>query len=158
MKEIFNNLTPIYHLLPPISELVLNKIDGGFSNKTYSLNRNNVPLFVIRVPDLDAESFLINREDERRILPLATEAGLSPPLLLIKRDGFMVSRFVSQGAFPWDIEHKENDVIRLAKRLKRIHQLKIEEKPYQINVVIKHYIEQIGHIPGMDMLWLKQCD
>ena len=158
MKEIFNNLTPISHLLPPLSQLTVEKIEGGFSNKTFLLKHNKVAKFIIRLPDLDKDCFLINREDERAILPLVTELGLSPPVLLLKEDGYMVSCFVKQTTFAWDIVHTNSDIKRIAEILKSIHRLEKAKKAYTLNVVIKHYIEQIYHHPDVDPLFQKQCD
>ncbi|MFT2111781.1 phosphotransferase [Marinomonas sp. 2405UD68-3] len=158
MREIFNNLTPITHLLTPISELILDKVDGGFSNKTYVAKRDDVPYFIIRVPCLDKDRFLINREYEKEILPIVTELGLSPRVVHLNHEGFMVSQFVPQIAFPWDVKHTTKDIKRLAESFKAIHQLNISGKLYKLDVVIKHYLDEIRLHPNLDVSLIKQCE
>ncbi len=158
MKEIFNNLTSISYLLPPISELIIDKVDGGFSNKTYLIKWDKVPYFIIRCPVLDKDRFLINRAYEKQILPMATELGLSPPVLLLNDAGFMVSEFVSQLAFPWEVKHTTKDIKRLAISLKEIHKLNIAGDLYKLDVVIKHYINQILSHSSLDESFVNQCD
>lgn len=123
MMALERHLDKIKHLIPSAAELELEVIEGGYSNHSYLLSWHGSKQCVLRIPDVDETLFGISRSAEKQALEKAVTQLLSPPCYYFEvESGIMVSQYVPQKPFSWDVSHDELTVIRLAKSLRTIHQ------------------------------------
>jgi len=142
MIELDAYLNKIKHLIPAAAELDLEIIEGGYSNHAYLLSWEGRAQCVLRLPGLDEHTFQICRTAEKRALEQAAEQLLSPPCLYFDVvSGLMVSKYVPQAAFDWDVSHEDLNVIRLAKSLKHIHSLPTNNVAFCVNNTVSKYLE-----------------
>ena len=141
MTTLLEHLDKIKHLIPPATERSIDVLEGGYSNEAYCLSWQGAPRWVLRVPGLDANDFRISRISEKIALSMAQEALISPSCLYFDQSsGLMVSQFVPQKAFDWQVNHNENDILRLAKSTKIIHEMPSNQCHYDLKSVILAYL------------------
>lgn len=143
MTTLLEHLDKIKHLIPPAVELSIDVLEGGYSNQAYCLSWQGQARWVLRVPGLDAEDFLISRISEKIALNKAQEALISPTCLYFDdKTGLMVSQFVPQKAYEWQVSHDDYDIKRLAKSTKIIHQMPSNQSQYDLKKVILAYLDK----------------
>ena len=141
MTTLLEHLDKIKHLIPPATELSIDVLEGGYSNKAYCLSWQGQARWVLRVPGLDADDFQISRISEKIALTKAQEAVISPSCLYFEeKTGLMVSQFVSQRPFEWQVNHQDFDVLRLAKTTRLIHEMPSNQKHYDLKKVLLTYL------------------
>ena len=142
MTTLLEHLDKIKHLIPPATELSIEVLEGGYSNKAYCLSWQGLPRWVLRVPGLDAQDFQISRISEKIALNKAQESLISPSCLYFDdTSGLMVSQFVAQKAYEWQVNHKDFDIVRLAKSTRIIHEMPSNQHHYDLKKVILGYLE-----------------
>lgn len=55
----------------------------------------------------------------------------------------VVTRFVPQASLDWQVNHRHQDIVRLARRLKQAHQLALIQHEYRVEQVIALYVTRI---------------
>lgn len=141
MIALASYLDEIKHLIPPAAELDLQVMQGGFSNQTYLLSWQGHARCVLRTPGLDKKAFLLQPQAEKKAVNHAIEALLSPPCWYFNGEsGVMVSQYVPQNAFDWQVCHQDLNVIRLAKALQTIHQGPSNQIDYCLQHIIETYL------------------
>ena len=159
MTTLLAHLDKITHLLPTVSELTVEAMSGGFSNQVYCLSWDNTPQLVIRVPGLDESAFAIHRFAEKRALLNAEKHYLTPPVMSFDdATGVLVSRFVPQTVFDWQIAHSSADVDRLAHCLQQIHRLEDNGADYVLDDIIRHYLGHARQQSALNRTFLDECD
>jgi len=142
MTTLLEHLDKIKHLIPPAIELSIDVLEGGYSNKAYCLSWQGQPRWVLRVPGLDEKDFQISRISEKIALTRAQEAVISPSCLYFDQEtGLMVSQFVAQKPFDWQVNHTDSDILRLAKSTRLIHQMPSNQAHYDVKNVIETYLD-----------------
>ncbi|TBR44294.1 hypothetical protein CBF23_002930 [Marinomonas agarivorans] len=146
MIALATYLDEIKHIIPPAAELNLAVIEGGFSNHALLLQWHNQPRCVLRIPELPKKAFLLCPKAEKRALDQAVVELLSPPCWYFNTtSGVMVSQYVPQQPFDWQIQHDELNVVRLANCLQQIHQGPSNHAGYRLEHVINHYLDNVMH-------------
>lgn len=143
MTTLLEHLDKIKHLIPPATELSIDVLEGGYSNKVYCLSWQGRPRWVLRVPGLDADDFMISRISEKIALNEAQETQISPSCLYFEdASGLMVSQFVVQKAFDWHVDHNDYDILRLAKSTQLIHKMSSNQTHYDLKNIILTYLDR----------------
>ncbi|MEO9275581.1 phosphotransferase [Marinomonas sp. 5E14-1] len=130
-------------LLPNLSKVEATLLTEGFSNKVYLLRVEQVPRFVLRIPCIDCDAFFVNRKVEISTFKQAASVGLSPEIVWTNDKGGIVCEFVSQSTMGWTVNHKNEDVKRIALALAKAHKLPAVDHKYSVFDVIDHYLKQI---------------
>lgn len=137
-------LHEISELLPTHSELQYTLLNEGFSNKNYLLSWDGLEQLVLRISNIDAEAFYINRKEEMRILTCASGLKLSPNLVWSDEFGNFACEFLPQSTLSWEVCHQESSLRRLAGTLRGIHQLPKGHHEYLVLPVIRYYLDQVA--------------
>jgi len=171
MTTLLEHLDKIKHLIPPATELSIDVLEGGYSNKVYCLSWQGRPRWVLRVPGLDADDFQISRISEKIALSDAQETQISPSCLYFEEtSGLMVSQFVAQKAFDWQVEHTDYDLLRLAKSTQLIHKMSSNQAHYELDKIILGYLgacekklskddllrQEVGFLQDLSFSYLKK--
>lgn len=130
-------------LLPNLSKVEATLLTEGYSNMVYLLSVEQVPRFVLRIPNIDCDAFGVNRKVEISTLKQAAFVGLSPEVVWASDDGVVACEFVPQTTIDWSVHHKNEDVKRIALALAKTHKLPIVDHKYSVFDVIDHYLKQI---------------
>jgi len=171
MTTLLEHLDKIKHLIPPATELSIDVLEGGYSNKVYCLSWQGRPRWVLRVPGLDADDFQISRFAEKIALREAQETQISPSCLYFEdTSGLMVSQFVAQKAFDWQVNHTDYDILRLAKSTQLIHEMSSNQTHYGLEKIIFGYLtacekklskddllrQEVGFLQDLSFSYLKK--
>lgn len=131
MIELFRNHPFFANMRIASCKLLANQ---GYCNENYLLIANDTKYIVRKLLRDD-----VDRELEWKVQRLAYDVGITAePLVFDRKQGFMVFSFLEG-------EHKnkldKNDVIHLAKILQKLHAIKVDNAP--INLEIKNKTEEV---------------
>ncbi|TPE51856.1 hypothetical protein FJM67_08960 [Maribrevibacterium harenarium] len=145
MNSLSHYLSEMGDILPHLQKIKVDTIEDGFSNQVYKLSWFNAPRVVVRVPALPEDAFLLNRQVEQKVWRYAAEQMLTPALLWANDEGVVASEYIAAPSLSWQVQHPDEDVIRLAQQLARLHRAPLVNKDYEVYGVIRHYLQQIRH-------------
>ncbi|MEP0073937.1 MAG: choline kinase family protein [Marinomonas sp.] len=158
MNALSEYFVEIGKLLPSLSQIEATLLTEGFSNKVYLLRVGQVPRFVLRIPCIDCDAFFVNRKAEISALKQAASMRLSPGVVWTNDEGGIVCEFVSQSTMDWTVNHKNEDVKRIALALAKTHKLPVVDHKYSVFDVIDHYLKQIQAFVLDNELLSRECE
>ncbi|BFM50906.1 choline kinase family protein [Marinomonas sp. THO17] len=145
MSKLSDSLARISGFLPNIGSYQVRELQEGFTNQVYLLSKPGSASLVLRLADIDVVAFYIDRQAELVTLKRAAQSSVSPALLY-QDDNLMLTEFVSQTSLDWQIQHQMQDIERIARQLKKVHQLPLVSHHYQVDKVIAHYLSYIARL------------
>ena len=150
MTTLSEYLIKMVEILPSDLNVETIPFEEGFSNEVYLLRWEQIARLVLRIPSIDCDAFYINRTEEIQTMKDAASIKLSPEVAWHDGHGAFACKFVHQPSLDWTVEHKDKDVIRLAKHLAKAHRLPARKHKYSIMDVIRFYIERIESLVSND--------
>lgn len=105
------------------SDLKVTPLEGGITNNNYRIERGG-EAFVLRITGADTELLGINRENEYAANRIAGRLGIAPEVVyFIRPEGYLVTRFIAGRSLPPEEIRLPENIRRVMKTVRRIHQM-----------------------------------
>ncbi len=89
----------------------------------------------------------VDREVEARVLAAAAPAGLAPPVIACDpRAGYLITEYLDAPAWRRRDLDRPGRLDRLARRVRRLHQLEVEVPPLDVPATIDGYLARAGAV------------
>jgi len=127
-----------------VDATIESRLDGGLASRSYRVKRNG-GLFVLRIDKPEAARLGLNRAAEHAVIRAVAGAGLGPGAVYCEPDAGVLLRPFIPGR-PWtrdDLLQPEN-LVRLADRLRRLHDVPFAGSRFDPVSAAMRYAEQLG--------------
>jgi thiamine kinase len=127
-----------------VDATIESRLDGGLASRSYRVKRNG-GLFVLRIDKPEAARLGLNRAAEHAVIRAVAGAGLGPGAVYCEPDAGILLRPFIPGR-PWtrdDLLQPEN-LVRLADRLRRLHDVPFAGSRFDPVSAAMRYAEQLG--------------
>ncbi|MBM6551385.1 choline kinase family protein [Marinomonas ostreistagni] len=151
MCPLSKYLKQINSILPEHADISVSALEEGFSNQTYLISYQHEPQLVLRIAQLDAQAFAVDREAELAIWQLAADHGLSSAVRWHDAKGTVVSDFILGHTLAWDVEHAEQslELYAIYDSMKTLHQMPPVAKRYDVYQLIDSWLLRLERHPNV---------
>ncbi len=127
--------------IPGWERATVTPLDGGSSARTWLLEQKNQRA-VLKADTERREGIFGSRQYEAVVQNRAADAGLAPAVLYAT-DTVLLTEYVASPFWSAERWFDTRALHRLGKTLRKIHQLPMTGKPFQLVAAAQHYLDQI---------------
>jgi thiamine kinase-like enzyme len=125
---------------------VISRLSAGPTNDSYELEQGS-ERFVLRVDKAEAARLGLDRGAEKEVCELLASEGLGfAPLWFDTKGGIYLRRFLPGKTWTHRDLHRVENLARLARLLRRLHDLPLVGKPFEPLQAASRYAKQLGTV------------
>lgn len=138
----------MHSILPDHGDFSIVPLEEGFSNKVYLFRWHNQPQWVLRIPNLDDQVFVIDRQQELLIWQQLAQQGITAPPIWHNDQGVVASSYLKGETFSWQVEHTPASLSAIVEVLTAVHAQQMAGiKRYDVYQLIEYWLNIVVDAP-----------